>query len=111
MLNAFSLNLPHKRQKYRIVTEYFPNAYKFISERFLPENRHQIIPYTYLPFGAGPRNCIGMRFALTEAKLGLASIIQKYRFSRSPRTEVPLSFNNGFALLQPKDVFVRIHER
>jgi hypothetical protein len=41
----------------------------------------------------------------------LASIIQKYRFSRSPRTEVPLSFKNGIGLLQPKNVFVRIHER
>ncbi|CAG2178733.1 unnamed protein product, partial [Oppiella nova] len=35
--------------------EYYPNAEKFTPERFLPENRHKILPYTYLPFGAGPR--------------------------------------------------------
>lgn len=39
--------------------EYFPEPEKFIPERFGDENKQSIQPYTYLPFGDGPRNCIG----------------------------------------------------
>ncbi|CAG2177485.1 unnamed protein product, partial [Oppiella nova] len=70
--------------------EYYANADTFIPDRFLPENRHTIQPYTYLPFGAGPRNCIGMRFALMEVKLALFHIIKKYELVRVPQTQVPL---------------------
>ena len=39
--------------------EYYPDPYKFDPERFTPENIKTRNPYTFLPFGEGPRNCIG----------------------------------------------------
>jgi hypothetical protein len=39
--------------------QYFPNPLKFDPERFSEENKHNIQPFTYMPFGYGPRNCIG----------------------------------------------------
>ena len=91
--------------------EYYPSPEKFKPERFLPENRDQIKPFTYLPFGSGPRNCVGMRFALLETKLALVNIITRFKFVKSSKTQVPLEFLPNRLLLTPKSIIVGVERR
>lgn len=81
--------------------EIWPEAEKFKPERFSKENKETIDPYSYMPFGAGPRNCIGMRFALVVMKLAIVEILQRYSFSVCKETEIPIELGIK-ELLQPK---------
>lgn len=69
--------------------EFWPEPEKFDPERFSSQNKSKIHPYTYLPFGAGPRNCLGMRFANTELKMTLVKLLQKFRLKPSPQLQIP----------------------
>jgi cytochrome P450 len=69
-------------------SHYFPDAEKFIPERFSAENEKHINKYAYLPFGAGPRICIGNAFAMMEARLLLATIAQAFELSLAPGQKV-----------------------
>ncbi|MCW1969445.1 MAG: cytochrome P450, partial [Anaerolineae bacterium] len=61
--------------------EYFADPLKFDPERFSPEREAHIPKYAYLPFGGGPRVCIGNTFAMMEARLIFITILQRYRLS------------------------------
>nr|XP_042905401.1 cytochrome P450 3A19-like [Parasteatoda tepidariorum] len=67
--------------------ELFPDPWNFDPDRFSPENKNRIKSMSYLPFGEGPRNCIGSRFAQLEAKLTLFKLIKKFKFVPCEKTE------------------------
>ncbi|XP_014882036.1 cytochrome P450 3A56-like, partial [Poecilia latipinna] len=81
--------------------EIWPEPEKFKPERFSKKNKEDIDPYTYMPFGVGPRNCIGMRFALVVMKLAVVEILQRYSFSVCKETEIPFEMDVQ-GLLAPK---------
>ena len=58
---------------------YWPNPEAFDPERFSPERSADRPKFVYVPFGAGPRQCIGNQFALIEAHLIVATLAQSYR--------------------------------
>ena len=61
----------------------------FMPERFWPGNREAIDRFQYLPFGAGPRICIGAAFALQEAVIALGVLMRRYRFAMAPGAPEP----------------------
>ncbi|CAD7079496.1 unnamed protein product [Hermetia illucens] len=82
--------------------EIYPNPEVFDPDRFTPEqirNRH---PMSFLGFGDGPRNCVGLRFGRMQTRIGLITLLNNYRFRPSPKTAVPLMFDRNMAILTPK---------
>jgi cytochrome P450 len=56
-----------------------------LTSRFSPDEKAKRDPLVFLPFGAGPRSCIGRRLALVELKIALVHLLRQYTF-RLPET-------------------------
>lgn len=70
---------------------------EFRPERFFAENRHKYHPFAYIPFAGGLRNCLGIRFAMTELKVIYVRLLQRFRFDRCQETKVSYDlFKKGF---------------
>ncbi|XP_048511955.1 cytochrome P450 9e2-like [Athalia rosae] len=73
--------------------KYYPNPDKFDPERFSDENKGNINPLTYMPFGIGPRICIANRYALMIVKLAIFHLFAKCDVLTCPKTSKNLRFS------------------
>ncbi|KAL5276545.1 hypothetical protein ACFFRR_002018 [Megaselia abdita] len=73
--------------------EYFPEPMKFDPERFNKENKSNIKPNTYIPFGVGPRNCIGNRFAMLEVKTILFNLVGSFKLTPGKKSTIPMELD------------------
>ncbi|OTF76567.1 hypothetical protein BLA29_001811 [Euroglyphus maynei] len=83
--------------------KYFEQPDRFIPDRFVEGSEHycgRVNPFSYVPFSAGPRNCIGQKFALQEEKIMLATLLSKYRVESGDNVgDVAI---NAALILRPK---------
>lgn len=83
---------------------YFENPEVFDPNRFLGDNKANV-PTAYMPFGAGPRMCIGNRFVLLEAKTVIFQLLSKCNFKRCDKTQDPVVFDDRTIELLPTNGF------
>ena len=84
---------------------------QLVPGRFLPERKAARHSMAYLPFGGGPRKCIGMRFAVMVTKMTLIKILQRFNVLRCVKTKVPLKIANDGAHAPAEEVFVKVQRR
>lgn len=82
--------------------QYFANPNKFDPERFSVKNKASILPYTYMPFGIGQRECIGKRFGQMQSKIGLVHFFKNHFVEPSDLTPKVMELDKKALSLQPK---------
>uniref|UniRef100_A0A452TXS3 Cytochrome P450 3A n=1 Tax=Ursus maritimus TaxID=29073 RepID=A0A452TXS3_URSMA len=89
----------------------WPEPEEFRPERFSKKNKDSINPYIYLPFGTGPRNCLGMRFAIMNMKLALVRVLQNFSFKPCKETQIPLKLYTQGLIRPEKPIVLKVEPR
>ncbi|XP_050438565.1 cytochrome P450 4C1-like [Adelges cooleyi] len=101
MINTYAL---HRSKKH------FDSPDKFDPDRFLADNKHDRHPFAFLPFSAGPRNCIGQRFAIIVLKVAIATILKSYKI-KSLDPEQDLGLVGEIVLRAEHGINITVEER
>lgn len=95
--------------------KYYEQPEKFLPERFMDEGSaaKNLSNRPYIPFGDGPRNCIGMRMGKMQTKVGMALMLQKFRYELGPTLQnQKMDFDPKVFLLAPRvGVNLRVFHR
>ncbi|XP_012368805.1 cytochrome P450 3A5-like [Octodon degus] len=91
--------------------KYWKNHEDFFPERFSKKNKENTEPYAFLPFGIGPRNCIGMRFALMNMKIAITRILQHFSLQPCKETQIPLKLSRKNILQPEKSIVLKVVSR
>lgn len=89
--------------------DYYPNPGKYDPQRFTPEEIKKRHPMSFLAFGDGPRNCIALRFGMMQTRIGIISLLCRFKFSPCSKTPIPMAFGSSPIVLSPKEsVYLKI---
>ncbi|KPJ04479.1 Cytochrome P450 6B1 [Papilio xuthus] len=92
--------------------KHYPDPERFDPDRFSAENVQKRHLCAYVPFGVGPRNCIGMRFAKTQSRVAMAKFFSKFRVEPSKKTAVNFTYDPTRLFLLPQEgIYVNIVRR
>uniref|UniRef100_A0A1L8EFJ0 Putative cytochrome p450 n=1 Tax=Haematobia irritans TaxID=7368 RepID=A0A1L8EFJ0_HAEIR len=88
---------------------FYPNPDVFNPDNFSPEKVAERDSILYLPFGEGPRNCIGLRFGKMQTMVGFALLLKNFRFSTCEQTQIPLTYSKqSFLISTEKGIYLKV---
>lgn len=87
----------------------YPDPERFNPDNFTPERVRNRDSVEWLPFGDGPRNCIGMRFGEMQARIGLAKLITNFKFSVCDQTTIPIKYDiKSFLIASASGIYLKV---
>ncbi|KAJ8959326.1 hypothetical protein NQ318_022012 [Aromia moschata] len=91
--------------------EYYPDPEKFDPERFNEENKSKRPQFAWLPFGEGPRICIGLRFGMMQTKIGLITLLKQFKIGLNDGTKYPMVYSKSGIIAAPEGtILIDLHE-